>query len=305
MKEKFLILGLGQCGGNIAEEYYKNGYDTAAINTADSDLDQLSMSEKLIVGKTEGSGQNHKLATQTFEENKEKVKEFVVKLAKYKETVLVFFATSGGTGRGFFEPAAKMLRALNKKVLLLPVSPFDFENGIALINDYTAYILLEEMKNDFPILPIKNTQSKVSMNKTAFMLFDNLVNGEYQDAVLDYRDLINGIREGYNLIAIGSGKKINLTIDKLDTSNSKTAILINSKNSDDFNYSDLEKINLGIFDRKIYKSSKEDNLFTILLGGLNLHKETIDKLKNVVVDSVAGFKERAKKVEMEGIEDIF
>ena len=67
-KERVLVLGTGQAGGNIADIFAQNGYDTLVFNTANSDLDKLkNVKNKVIVGDTEGSGKNPNLSKENFQ----------------------------------------------------------------------------------------------------------------------------------------------------------------------------------------------------------------------------------------------
>ena len=64
---KIGFVGVGQCGGNIANEFAKLGYPTVAINTAKPDLEKLTnirMEHRLLISLgIQGAGKNPRKLT--------------------------------------------------------------------------------------------------------------------------------------------------------------------------------------------------------------------------------------------------
>ena len=73
----FGFIGVGQCGGNIANEFNKLGYKSIAINTSNTDLMKLNNIQKnnrlLINTGVQGAGKNPEIGRRALEEHIESV----------------------------------------------------------------------------------------------------------------------------------------------------------------------------------------------------------------------------------------
>ena len=74
---KFAFVGAGQGGSRIAENFYKLGYKRAcAINTAQQDLNTVSLENKLCFGEG-GAGKIPEVAHKAFREKREDILDFM------------------------------------------------------------------------------------------------------------------------------------------------------------------------------------------------------------------------------------
>lgn len=95
------VVGVGQAGSRIAEEFHKCGYDVGVINTSAQDLkfiDVLPTQKLLLEGSLGGTGKDLDLGREIFEANEEVVRGFVDGVAEGND--MVFLAVSGGGGTG-------------------------------------------------------------------------------------------------------------------------------------------------------------------------------------------------------------
>ena len=100
MKEQIGILGVGQCGGNIASLFEQKGYECAYINTSMEDLNSLKNAKyKIHVKGGEGASKNRKAVLQLAAESIENIIGKVNELLPQKYLV-VCFSAGGGTGSG-------------------------------------------------------------------------------------------------------------------------------------------------------------------------------------------------------------
>jgi cell division GTPase FtsZ len=73
--EKVQMYAIGEAGGQIGEIFKLNQYDVVAYNTAKADLDKLKhITDKRLIGVTEGSGKDRKLSANSFKENEAKIR---------------------------------------------------------------------------------------------------------------------------------------------------------------------------------------------------------------------------------------
>lgn len=95
------IVGIGQAGSRVAEEFHKLGYDVGVINTSAQDLKFIDVQENqklLLDGSLGGTGKDLNLGREIFEDNIEKVNSFINNVIDGND--MVFLAISGGGGTG-------------------------------------------------------------------------------------------------------------------------------------------------------------------------------------------------------------
>ncbi len=149
---KLLVVGVGQCGGRIADEFVRLNNKARsqrhievitgayAVNTDEADLSGLTAIKsdyhhRILIGgrKTDGHGVGkiNELGAAIAMESGDKVVDAVRKTKRFYETdaFLVIASTGGGTGSGGLPVIAQMLkdRYMDKPVLTLAVLPFDHE----------------------------------------------------------------------------------------------------------------------------------------------------------------------------------
>jgi len=93
------VIGIGQAGSRIAENFHKQGYDIGVINTSAQDLkfiDVLPSQKLLLEGSLGGTGKDLHLGAEIFENSISEVSEFVNVVADGNE--MMFLCASGGGG---------------------------------------------------------------------------------------------------------------------------------------------------------------------------------------------------------------
>ncbi len=74
---KFCFLGAGQGGSRIAESFNKKGYErVAVINTAEQDLNTISVKNKLLIGEG-GAGKDPTVAKRLYAEKENDIVDFI------------------------------------------------------------------------------------------------------------------------------------------------------------------------------------------------------------------------------------
>ncbi len=152
---KLLVIGLGQCGGNIADEFARLGMKARiqrkiniitgafAVNTDIADLTGLSTIKpdyrhRILIGaqKTSGHGVGkvNELGAEIAKEDSDKIIDAVRTTELFPETdaFLVVASAAGGTGSGAIPTVTQYLkeRYIEKPIYNLIVLPFQHEEEI-------------------------------------------------------------------------------------------------------------------------------------------------------------------------------
>ena len=151
---KYGVIGLGQAGGRIAEQFWKFGYKAIAINTAEQDLAFLSFpneSKLHLPFSLGGAGKNQLIGQQAAEANFDKIKEILVTITDIDQ-LLVCVAGSGGSGAGSLVPVLQAISEI-EPLIGLPISvifalPTQDEGAIAKSNAIKTLDRISKMVND-------------------------------------------------------------------------------------------------------------------------------------------------------------
>jgi len=123
---RFGIVGSGQAGSRLAEQFFGLGYPTVVLNTAPQDLEDISVPEQnkvLLDFGLGGAGKDLSIGYDAADAYRAAINE---KVQKHLSDAQVFvFCTSlgGGSGAGSSEVIIDILSALGKPVVVLTVLP--------------------------------------------------------------------------------------------------------------------------------------------------------------------------------------
>jgi cell division GTPase FtsZ len=174
---KLSVIGLGQCGGNIADEFYAvNDYATSvfgrrieiltdafAINTDDADLGGFrhipkDKEHRIVIGALStfghGVGKINTDAAQIIKSSHSVVTDSILRSKRFHESDAIMCVASGagGTGSGTIGWVIKSLRErIEKPVYAVVVLPFSFEEkgerSLAVINTAISVNTVKEYAN--------------------------------------------------------------------------------------------------------------------------------------------------------------
>ena len=155
---KFAFVGAGQGGSRIAESFHRLGYrKIAAINTAQQDLNTISVPDKLCIGEG-GAGKNPDVAQKLYAERKEDVLDFLRdSFGETFDRVFICAGAGGGSGAGTVSPLVdsalelqKMVKCKSQKIGVILALPMISEGSKVNSNAFQTlskvWKLLEEGK---------------------------------------------------------------------------------------------------------------------------------------------------------------
>ena len=215
---KLVVIGLGQCGGRIADEFAKLNRRAQserrvqvitgayAVNTDEADLSGLTTissdyQHRILLGgrKTTGHGVGkiNELGAEVAREGGDKIIDAIRATKKFWETdaFLIVAATAGGTGSGALPILTQMVkeRYRDKPVYALAVLPFDHEVNAEARGVYNTATCL---KSVYPVAD-------------AVFLADNQRYLRKDSSLKNNMDAINKqiVAPFYNLLCAGEEKK--------------------------------------------------------------------------------------------------
>lgn len=177
---KILLIGVGQCGNNIINEFESIGYNTLAINTSELDLETVSVEHQFIIPGAQGCAKNRGKAKRYLSKSYNKIISTIESKFNSQEIVFVAFSLGGGTGSGMSPLLIDTLsrKFYNKKFGAIAVVPSEDESIQCKLNTLEAYNELMHVPNLRTVFMIDNNsiKSKVQINKRFAGLFNAVVN---------------------------------------------------------------------------------------------------------------------------------
>ncbi len=159
---KLAVVGLGQCGGRLADEFARMNKDIItgafAVNTDEADLTGLKKiptdyQHRILLGgrKTSGHGVGkiNEVGAQLAREGSDKIIDALRTTRRFYETdaFLVVGSTAGGTGSGSLPVITEMIkqRYRHKPVYALVVLPFEHEENAEIRSVYNTATCLKSV----------------------------------------------------------------------------------------------------------------------------------------------------------------
>jgi tubulin-like protein CetZ len=167
---KLMIIGLGQCGNRIADEFARLGNraqrerganvitDAFAVDTDASGMGGLQVissrkDRRIVIGeaktKGHGTGGLAELGAQIVQEDGYKVVDIVRKAKRFPETdaFLVIAGAAGGTGAGGIQALIRLMkeRYADKPIYAVIVLPFEHEEEIDERTTYNTAVCLKSV----------------------------------------------------------------------------------------------------------------------------------------------------------------
>jgi len=131
---EFGYIGLGQCGGNIANKYAMLGYDAVAINTSSTDLKGLSKikeTHKLLIKdkeEIEGAGKNPDIGEKILTNEIDTVVDFIKAIFNKKYSkIFLCLGLGGGSGCGMVEILSQVLNEFGYEIGVIATLPNEVE----------------------------------------------------------------------------------------------------------------------------------------------------------------------------------
>jgi cell division GTPase FtsZ len=145
------VIGVGQCGSKLAEEFYNRGYHAIVINTAMQDLKPIQIPErqKLFLDYAlGGSAKDLDTGAAAAEEYSEQILGMVQDNFADSEVLMLVTSGGGGTGSGSAETMVSILSQMDKPLTVVYVLPLASEDTLAKHNSIQTLSRLSKLAKE-------------------------------------------------------------------------------------------------------------------------------------------------------------
>lgn len=144
------VIGSGAAGCNIAQTFYKRGYDAIAINTAEQDLTHINLPEQnklLLKFGLNGTAKTQSIGRDAAEHYKTEIADLINKRLSDAQVIVFAFSLGGGSGGGSSSVIIDLLSALEKPVVVMTVLPMSTDDPQTKFNAITTLASLTKLVN--------------------------------------------------------------------------------------------------------------------------------------------------------------
>ena len=177
----FGFIGIGQCGGNIANEFGKLGYKSIAINTSSTDLMKLNYIQKnnrlLINTGVQGAGKNPEIGRRALEEHIESVMHLIGQVFDEEiDMIFVCAGLGGGTGSGIAPLLTQILVEQGLEVGMIVTIPSKMESPKVQIVALNAFEEISQIEGIGSLFIVDNAKSVQLPNQMGFKIKYSIIN---------------------------------------------------------------------------------------------------------------------------------
>lgn len=152
---RYGVVGTGQCGGRLAEQFSRFGYPVCVLNTAEQDLAYLNVPDdrKLLMKYAlGGAGKNLLIGQQAAAENAQGIQNLLTKSFDDVDQVLICVGGGGGTGGGSIVPLLESIMQTEAitglPIVVIYTLPMDDEGAASKSNAVKTLERISAMVND-------------------------------------------------------------------------------------------------------------------------------------------------------------
>jgi len=177
----FGFIGIGQCGGNIANEFGKLGYKSIAINTSSTDLMKLNYIQKnnrlLINTGVQGAGKNPEIGRRALEEHIESVIHLIGQVFDEEiDMIFVCAGLGGGTGSGIAPLLTQILVEQGLEVGMIVTIPSKMESPKVQIVALNAFEEISQIEGIGSLFIVDNAKSVQLPSQMGFKIKYSIIN---------------------------------------------------------------------------------------------------------------------------------
>lgn len=302
MKERILMVCIGQGGSNLGQLFENKKYNCLFVNSAYTDLVPIKAKHKLHIVGTDGCNKDRQKAVKYAQESYYTIENTINTKFPMQDIVFFIFTMGGGTGSGF---APLMLEYMAKKYPTkhfgaIPVLPSRSEVLKPQINAIECYKELRSISSFISIDMLDNSNTKPrdynydEFNKDFFERFDRLINITRPDR--------RGVVDGAELETILTCKGSRY-IDVIPSSKFSKSGLTEYKNVNNFTRTvDITNRMIDKMDTNPYThfEIKKCKYIAMSLADDNIMEDGLKSLVGVPLDTFKGYNEQVNLVVFAG-----
>jgi cell division GTPase FtsZ len=144
------VIGSGAAGSNLAQTFYKRGYNAICFNTAEQDLAHIELPEQnklLLKFGLNGTAKTQSIGREAAEHYKEEISDLINKRLGDCQVILFAFSLGGGSGGGSSSVIVDLLTQFEKPVVVMTILPLSTDDPITKNNAITTLASLTKLVN--------------------------------------------------------------------------------------------------------------------------------------------------------------
>lgn len=224
------VIGMGQAGSKIAEEFYGRGYNTVCINTAKTDLHDINVPERqklLLDYALGGVGKDIVSGAEAIDEFSDAVFSHIEKHTSDCDVLMLCTSLAGGSGSGGAPGTIELMTELDKPIIVLAVLPLSSEGTLAKHNSVQTLSKLSAMAADDTIsslIIVDNAKIESIYSGLSVVEFWNTANSAIVEPLHIFNTLTNrpspyGVLDAMDFSSILVGTGDAMLYGKIDVDN--------------------------------------------------------------------------------------
>jgi len=144
----FGVVGIGQAGSRIAEQFYNRGYDSIILNTALQDLSLIRIPEKqkmFLDYALGGAAKDRDTGAAAVSEYSGPILEMLQDNFTDNEILVLATSGGGGSGSGGAENMVRIMSQMGKPIVMIYILPLSSEDTLAKHNSIQTLSQLSKM----------------------------------------------------------------------------------------------------------------------------------------------------------------
>jgi cell division GTPase FtsZ len=189
----FGVIGSGQAGSKLAQQFRTYGYDCVAINTAQNDLKFIDIPESnklLLEYSLGGAAKTLEIGKNAAEVNRDAIKDLVSRQLADAQIFILCSSLGGGSGAGSCEVLVDILTELGKPIVIIGILPMHTEdlksksNSMEVLSKLSKELQTKKVAN---IILVDNARIESIYHNIGQMDFFNVAN----KAIVEPIDIFN------------------------------------------------------------------------------------------------------------------
>ena len=190
---RFGVIGSGQGGSRLSEEFFSMGYPAVVINTAPQDLENIKIPEQnklLLDFGLGGAAKDLSIGYDAADAYRAAINQLIVRNLSDCQVFIFCTSLGGGSGAGSVEVVVDILSQLGKPVIMLTVLPKASEDAQLKHNAWQTLAKLTKLFNEGKvdnIITVDNSKIESMYSDVSVFNFFNVSN----KAIVEPLDVFN------------------------------------------------------------------------------------------------------------------
>lgn len=179
---KFGVVGTGQAGSRLAEEFHKLGYDCVVFNTAQQDLEHINVPDSnkmLLQYGLGGAAKELEIGKEAAEMHRNEINQLIHEKLEDSHVNVLCLSLGGGSGAGSLDTMVEVLASKGKPIVVLAVLPMESDDATTKSNSLSSLAAISKYcqnKQVQSIVVVDNARIESILSDVNQLQFFNVAN---------------------------------------------------------------------------------------------------------------------------------